>query len=91
MDKASNLYPRHFKKCQRYLADDESGFLKNGQLPTTGVEEFRMMLSLMGMSQKVTKPMKKQDKQNERNKSIDNDEFPSSESDNESSSEEDDN
>ena len=90
MDKASNLRPRHFEKCQHYLTDDESGFLKNGQLPETGVEEFRMMMSLMGMSEKATKPMKKEGKPNNRYKSIRDDETSSLDSESKSSSDEED-
>ena len=65
MDRPANLRPRHFMNCQRNLAADESGFLKNGHLPETNIEEFQMLMRIMAIDEKVLKPVKNQVRQNE--------------------------
>jgi hypothetical protein len=70
MDRAANLRPKHFKHCQRNLADDESGFLKNGQLPETNIDEFLMLMRIMGIDEKVLKPVKNQGTHSEQEQSM---------------------
>ena len=50
--RASNLRVQHFHHCQPSLAEDESGFLENGELPALNLEDFRMVLSIIGMEEK---------------------------------------
>ena len=45
----------HFRRCQPYLDEGDSGFLKNGQMPRSNVEEFRMVMRLVGMDDKPPK------------------------------------
>ena len=42
----------------------------NGQLPETNIEQFRMFMNLIGMHEKVLKPMKHQERQTELDKSL---------------------
>ena len=58
MEQARNLRAQHFKDCQPHLEDGESGFLRNGELPDRYPEDFKMVMSLIGMSEKSPKPKK---------------------------------
>jgi len=51
----------HFPYCQPDLEDDESGFLRVGRLPERNVEDFHMLLNLIGIPVKPKKLKKKQD------------------------------
>ena len=42
----------------------DSGFLKVGQLPTENVEDFLMILKIIGIPVKATKPRHREDKDN---------------------------
>ena len=55
LDRASNLKHQHFKNCQPYLKPHQRGFLRNGELPETNLEDFRMKLGITGMSEKSPK------------------------------------
>ena len=55
--RGDKLKLQHMKGCQPGLQDDESGFLKNGQLPELDVENFRAMLRIMGGEEKPRKPI----------------------------------
>ena len=56
MDQGKNLRAQHYRDCQPHLSDEETGFLRNGELPERHAEDFRMVLKLMGMSEKSQKP-----------------------------------
>jgi len=54
--RGDKLKLQHIKGCQPGLDKDESGFLKNGQVPELDVENFRAMLRIMGACEKPPKP-----------------------------------
>jgi hypothetical protein len=49
----------HFPFCQPNLEDCESGYLANNEVPERNEEDFKMMLKLMGVSEKPQKPRKR--------------------------------
>ena len=52
MGRIDNLRNSHFPYCQPLLSEDESGFLMQYSLPETNLDEFRMNLSIIGLSEK---------------------------------------
>ena len=50
MGRADNLKVHHFPICQPKLKKKESGFLSKGCLPQRNVEDYLMMLKLVGVS-----------------------------------------
>ena len=60
-----NLKGKHFPKCQPNLEKWESGYLLDGQLPERNHEDFRMMLKLMGVSEKARKPAQRSPRQHD--------------------------
>ena len=58
-NRADVLKLHHFPYCQPKLEVWNSGYLENSELPETNVEDFRMMLRIMGVSEKPQKPRKR--------------------------------
>jgi hypothetical protein len=48
-NRADYLKSKHIPKCQGHIGKFESGYLKLGELPEVNEEDFRMVLSMVGM------------------------------------------
>ena len=48
-NRADYLKSKHIFQCQGYIGKFESGYLKLGELPEVNEEDFKMVLSMVGM------------------------------------------
>ena len=53
--RTDNMRKQHFRFCQPELKGGESGFLKDGMLPETCVDDFKTTLCILGGSVKKLK------------------------------------
>jgi hypothetical protein len=55
MARTDNMKKNHLPFCQPELAEGDSGLLKVGDYPRENVDEFRMLMRLIGVPLKPTK------------------------------------